>query len=60
MDIVEILNSAGYKTVEGKINVCAAIESAADSSIVPLCSGYRVFPDGNKCKGCSDCSGLTG
>ncbi len=20
-----------------------------------LCSGYRVFPDGTKCKGCSDC-----
>jgi hypothetical protein len=20
-----------------------------------LCSGYRVFPDGKKCKGCIDC-----
>lgn len=22
-----------------------------------LCSGYGVFPDGSKCKGCSDCEG---
>jgi hypothetical protein len=21
-----------------------------------LCSGYRVFPDGSKCKGCIDCN----
>ena len=21
------------------------------------CSGYGVFPDGTKCKGCSDCNG---
>lgn len=21
------------------------------------CSGYGVFPDGKKCKGCSDCEG---
>ncbi|MCK9281418.1 MAG: hypothetical protein M0P71_12405 [Melioribacteraceae bacterium] len=21
-----------------------------------LCSGYRVFPDGTKCKGCIDCN----
>jgi len=22
-----------------------------------LCSGYGVYPDGRKCKGCSDCEG---
>lgn len=23
-----------------------------------LCSGYKVFPDGSKCKGCIDCNFL--
>jgi len=23
-----------------------------------LCSGYKVFPDGSKCKGCIDCDFL--
>jgi Zn-finger protein len=23
-----------------------------------LCSGYKVFPDGRKCKGCIDCNFL--
>lgn len=22
----------------------------------PLCSGWKIFPDGKKCKGCKDCS----
>lgn len=54
-DLVEILNKAGYKTVEGADNVLQAIKDCAGTESTPLCSGYRVFPDGEKCPGCKDC-----
>ena len=25
----------------------------------PLCSGWGIFPDGKKCKGCQDCGSKT-
>lgn len=55
-DIVQILNDAGYKTAVGADAVLEAIKKVADpDDITPLCSGYRVLPDGTKCPGCSDC-----
>lgn len=55
MDIIEILNESGFKTVEGDEAVKNMIKSASDGNMTPLCSGYKVFPDGRKCKGCEDC-----
>lgn len=58
-DIVELLNEAGYVTIEGKDAVLNAIKSVSDGSNKRLCSGYRVFPDGSKCLGCEDCEGVS-
>jgi hypothetical protein len=55
MDIVEILNDAGYSTVIGADAVLKAIASEAGNSTEILCSGYGVFPNGDKCPGCKDC-----
>jgi hypothetical protein len=55
MDVEKILNDAGYSTVSGAENVLAAIKKVSDGGTKPLCSGYRVFPDGQKCGGCNDC-----
>lgn len=55
MDIVEVLNDAGYKTITGKEALEIAIQEVADLSTTPLCSGYGVFPGGEKCPGCNDC-----
>ncbi len=55
MEVTKILNEAGHETVEGKDAVLNMIKSASDGTETPLCSGYRVFPDGRKCKGCEDC-----
>jgi hypothetical protein len=57
MDISTILKDAGFEIVEGYDNVKKAIADVAE--LPPgewLCSGYRVFPGGEKCKGCSDCT----
>lgn len=58
MEIKEILSEAGIETVEGKEAVMNMIKSASDGNMTPLCSGYGVFPDGRKCKGCKDCKTL--
>jgi hypothetical protein len=55
MEIKEILSEAGIEVVEGKEAVLNMIKSASDGNMTPLCSGYKVFPDGRKCKGCEDC-----
>ena len=54
-EIVKILEDEGFEVFEGANAVRRAIRRCADDSIQSLCSGYRVFPDGRKCKGCSDC-----
>lgn len=54
-DLVELLESNGYKTVIGAEAVRSAIAAASDGSEGLLCSGYRVFPDGKRCEGCNDC-----
>ena len=54
--IVGILQEAGYTVAVGAENVQRMIRVAADESTEPLCSGYRVFPDGTRCGGCSDCN----
>jgi hypothetical protein len=55
-DLVDVLNGAGFKTVVGADNVLQAIkDSARATTSGMLCSGYRVFPGGEKCPGCSDC-----
>jgi len=58
-DIIKILNNHGFKTIEGKESVLRAITEEAGPQSKPLCSGYRVFPDGRKCLGCSDCHQTT-
>lgn len=54
--LIEILNEAGFKTtLEGAEAVRAAILQEAGKDQTPLCSGFRVFPNGKKCEGCNDC-----
>ena len=55
MDLTQVLKDAGYQVVEGKDAVLDAIKSVSDGSTGRLCSGYRVFPGGDKCDGCSNC-----
>lgn len=57
MEIVKILNDFGFKTVVGKDAVLTAIKDASDGKSVRLCSGFKVFPNGEKCPGCIDCIG---
>ena len=54
-ELIKLLADNGYKTVEGYENVKNMIKQKADGSEQPLCSGHGFFPDGKKCKGCSDC-----
>ena len=56
-DIVEVLNSGGYKVVVGAENVLKAIKENAEPG-PKLCSGYGVFPNGEKCSGCKDCANI--
>ena len=53
--LIGILNDAGFKTVSGYHYITKELESRKKSGEYPLCSGYRVFPDGSKCDGCKDC-----
>jgi predicted alpha/beta-hydrolase family hydrolase len=55
VDVKNILNKAGYKTIIGRKAVLLAIKKTADDNIKLLCSGYGVFPNGQKCEGCKDC-----
>lgn len=52
-DVKDVLEQAGYAVIEGAENVSSAI--GFDFSGEVLCSGYGVFPNGEKCKGCADC-----
>ncbi len=54
-DLMDILRKAGYTVVEGKDDVFAAIAELAGIPTEKLCSGFGVFPDGGRCKGCRDC-----
>jgi hypothetical protein len=56
-ELTKILNKAGFETVEGIDAVRSAILQEAGEDQAPLCSGFRVFPGGKKCEGCSDCNG---
>lgn len=56
MILAEILNEAGFQTIEGMAAVKQAIQDVADTGTPPLCSGYKVFPDGSVCLGCPDCA----
>lgn len=53
--VAEVLTDAGYTVVEGIEDTLSAIASVADGFTAKRCSGYGVFPDGTKCKGCDDC-----
>ena len=55
-DIADILRSNGYNVVIGKTEVLRVISDLADTISDPQCSGYGVFPDGTRCKGCEDCA----
>jgi hypothetical protein len=54
-ELIDILNSGGFTTVSGYDSVIKTIENFSDKLNKKLCSGYGVFPGGEKCKGCSDC-----
>ena len=56
-EIEQILQEAGYETISGGDAVLNAIASVGDGPTDRLCSGWRVFPNGDKCPGCSDCAG---
>lgn len=55
MNIVELLNGAGYETAEGAEAVLALVKAKGDDRTERLCSGYGVFPNGDRCAGCQDC-----
>ena len=57
MDLVKALEDGGFKTVVGFDAVLNAIKDAAGPNQTPLCSGFGVFPNGEKCGGCDDCKG---
>ena len=54
-DVFGILRENGYQVVFGADAVRAVIAASSDGS-AKLCSGYRVFPGGDKCHGCTDCT----
>jgi len=54
-DIANILTEAGYGVSDGETATRQAILMASDSSTKTLCSGYRCFPNGDMCLGCTDC-----
>lgn len=53
--LVRILREAGHVVAEGKSDVLNLIHAVSGDDTQLLCSGFRVFPDGSKCKGCDDC-----
>jgi len=54
--LTNILKDAGFEVTEGAGTVKKAIKDLANNSCAEkLCSGWRVFPDGDKCQGCRDC-----
>lgn len=55
-ELEQILQNAGYETISGGDAVLNAIASVSDGSTDRLCSGWGVFPNGDKCPGCSDCA----
>jgi len=56
-ELTKVLREAGYTVAEGETDVRNLIHAVSNDDEQPLCSGYRVFPDGTKCKGCPDCTG---
>ncbi len=58
MSLVEILKNEGYEVVEGIDATEKMIKEKANSSNKKLCSGYGVFPNGEKCNGCDDCKAV--
>ena len=54
-ELAQLLANAGYEVVEGAKNVESMIQQRAGGNAQLLCSGFRVFPKGDKCKGCPDC-----
>jgi len=53
--VADTLRKNGYEVAEGADAVRQKIAEKADGDDQPRCSGYRVFPGGEKCPGCGDC-----
>ena len=53
--LTEILKSEGFNVIEGHDDVTAFIGTLPKNRDEWCCSGFGVFPDGGKCKGCIDC-----
>lgn len=57
MSVAKILKDLGYVVIEGRDAVLDAIRDAGEGNDgAPLCSGYGVLPNGDKCLGCLDCN----
>lgn len=54
-ELVDLLKKAGYVVAVGEEETRKLIRAVACDSLKKLCSGYRVFPGGERCKGCTDC-----
>ena len=55
-ELSALLCDAGYEVAIGAADVLKMIQDKAEPPYTSLCSGYGVFPSGEKCKGCSDCT----
>ena len=56
-EIAKLCKSAGFGVAVGAEAVIEKIiDLAGDGDGIPRCSGYQVFPDGEKCGGCPDCN----
>lgn len=54
-ELTLILRDAGYTVIaEPELRKLLKTRRAKHDG-PPLCSGYRVFPDGKRCPGCPDC-----
>lgn len=55
-ELVKVIEQAGFGVVIGADAVVEKmINLAPPEGGMKLCSGYGVFPDGEKCCGCTDC-----
>lgn len=55
-EIVDILKEAEYDVIEGGQAVLDILGFDKVQRKDWLCSGFGIFPNGEKCEGCSDCN----
>lgn len=55
--LIDTMRDEGHIVAEGQVDVLRLIHAVSGDGERPLCSGFRVFPDGSPCMGCADCVG---